>query len=282
MRSRWCVTGIVFWLCMQAAHAVDVRVHYPQASASADNDYFIRVLKLSLAKTGKPYRVVERRSAIKKGRALRELGQDKAFDVVWAVTSIEREREATPVRIPVDKGLSGWRIAFVRDADVDRFRDVRTLDQLRAFTAGQGFDWIDTRILKANGLPVTTGGDYVVLARMLALGRFDYFPRSVREIWDEVDLRKQEGVTVEPHFVLHYPSALYYFVAPGNTVLARDIQEGLERAYRDGSFDALFNRYKRGWFARGGFHARAVIELQNPDLPPQTPLAEKRYWYSPQ
>lgn len=281
MRPKGFLLCACLLLCAPLAAADALRVPYPRTDASADNDYFINVLKLSLAKAGAGHTVAEVRRGVRKGRAIRELGKDKEFDVIWAVTSVEREAEAIPVRIPLDKGLSGWRIAFVRARDAGQFKHVRTLEQLRGYIAGQGFDWVDTAILRANALPVTTGGEYNALSRMLALGRFDYFPRSIREVWEEADKRPQPGVVVDQYIVLQYPSAVYFFVAPDNPGLAATIRSGLELAYRDGSFDSLFERYRRTWMARAKLQQRAVIQLENPALPPGTPLAEKRYWYQP-
>jgi hypothetical protein len=78
------------------------------------------------------------------------------------------------VRLPIDKGLLGYRMFLVREADLPRFATVRTLDDLRKLRVGQGKDWIDVPILRKAGFPVVEGTSYPGLFAMLAAGRFDF------------------------------------------------------------------------------------------------------------
>ena len=57
-----------------------------------------------------------------------------------------------PIRIPIYRGLIGWRIPLVSAANKDLLASVRTLDDLRRLRFGQRQDWADTPILRANGL----------------------------------------------------------------------------------------------------------------------------------
>jgi hypothetical protein len=67
---------------------------------------------------------------------------------------------AIPASAPaIDKGLLGYRMFLVRDADLPRFA-VRTLDDLRKLRVGQGKDWIDVPILRKAGFPVVEGTSY--------------------------------------------------------------------------------------------------------------------------
>jgi len=68
--------------------------------------------------------------------------------------------------------------------------------------------------------------------------RFDFFPRSVMEIWSELDAHAELGL--ERHVALHYFYDSYVFVNKKKTKLAEDIRVGLEMAIADGSFDRLF------------------------------------------
>ena len=195
------------------------------------------------------------------------------------MTSKEREAHLLPVRIPIYKGLIGWRIGLVREVDAERFASVRTLADLRALTLGQGHDWPDTEILRGNGLSVYGVDDYESLFRMLRQGRFDYFPRSVLEIWQERDRHAGQGLVVEPHLLLRYPAVAYYFVNRRNTALARVIERGLERALADGSFDQLFLKFYGPSLEAARLDQRTIIDLSNPLLPSDTPLSRDAFWY---
>jgi hypothetical protein len=102
---------------------------------------------------------------------------------VLALALTKAEAALLPIRIPIDKGLLGWRIFLVNRAKADQFAAVKTLDGLRPYQAGQGHDWPDTDILRANGLKVQGSANYDGLFKTLQAGRIDYFPRSVVEIW---------------------------------------------------------------------------------------------------
>ncbi|MCX4029761.1 hypothetical protein H0A36_18915 [Endozoicomonas sp. SM1973] len=55
-------------------------------------------------------------------RAFLSLGRQ--LDVVWSMTSIERETLFTPVRIPLLKGLLGHRIFIIRNGEEQRFEGI--------------------------------------------------------------------------------------------------------------------------------------------------------------
>ena len=146
------------------------------------------------------------------GRALYELMQNEFVDIIWSMTSIEREKKLTPIRIPLYKGLIGSRLLLINTKDKSKFRDIHSKKDLLQFYAGQGHDWPDTYILKNNDLPVVTSANYEGLFGMLLLDRFDYFPRSIIEIWDEAQAHISDEIIVEPNLIIQYPTASYFFV----------------------------------------------------------------------
>ncbi|MDE2592873.1 MAG: hypothetical protein KGL57_01440, partial [Burkholderiales bacterium] len=108
--------------------------------------------------------------------------------------------------------------------------------------------------------------------------RFDYMPRSIAEVWDEAQTHRADGVAVDPHIVLHYRAAVYFFVNKQNTALAKKISTGLERALSDGKFNRLFYSYHAKAIEQARLSQRTVIELANPLLPKDTPLNRKELW----
>ena len=263
------------------AVAEPMRVAYPQPQIPVDKGYFVKVLELAMAKSGAAYALESWDLKLLKGRALYELEHGKHLDVVWAMTNRERENALMPVRIPLDRGLSGWRLALIRKDDAARFKAVQTLDDLRQLNAGQGYDWADTPVLRANGLPVITGANADSLSLMLAARRFDYFPRSIRQIWEEAEQQRDNGLVIETSLVLHYPGAVYFFVNKNNPGLATLLETGLRRAMADGSFDRLFRDYNGDLLQRANLGKRRIFELSNPDLPAATPLRQKELWFDP-
>lgn len=257
-----------------------ITVVYPKTEVTDDlrQKYPIELLSLALQQSGKDYRLQVNHNVSMQLRALKNMRLGRDIDVVWSGTSKERELRLRPIRIPIDKGLLGWRIPLIRANDVDRFGAINTLQDLQALTAGQVHDWPDVDVLKANGLTVAKSASYTGLFKMLAAGRVDYFPRSVAEIWLEQQLHTGKALVVDPHIMLVYPSALYFFVNKENHELAHDIERGLETLIASGEFDALFNRHHGDYLSRARVAERKVFQLLNPQLPEQTPLDRKELW----
>lgn len=288
-RSAWrsALLGLGLLLALTAHVAAAERIRYPRQEASPDSrsDYFLALLALVLEKTRADhgdYELLPADVGMQQDRALDSLLTGRHLEVVWTITSLERERNLLPIRIPLDKGLYGYRVLLIRAADQVRFSNVRSLKDLRGFIAGQGHDWPDTRILRANGLQVETNSSYSSSFEMLARGRFDYFPRGVSEIGPELHQHPTLALAMEQQLLLQYPSAMYFFVRPDNRQLADRLQQGLERALADGSFDRLFEQHPAMQDAlRILRQPRRILRLTNPLLPPSTPLQDSRYWYRP-
>lgn len=156
-------------------------VTLPRHTSSQDPQlaYVADLVRLAYSKLGESIQLRFALLEMQQSRSLAELlTSQSSFDLMWSVTNQEREQSGLRViRVPIDRGLMGWRLLMVRAADLPKWQDVKSLADLRRFVAGQGHDWPDTAILKANNLPVVTSTDYAALFRMLKVGRFDYFPR---------------------------------------------------------------------------------------------------------
>jgi len=266
----------------QSASSAAEIVYYPRPESTLDkrSEYPIKLLELALQKSGRQYQLNPSPVAMQQGRALIEVGADsQLLNIMWAMTSVEREKQALPIRIPIDKGLLGWRLALVPAQDRDLMRHVQSVHDLASMTAGLGHDWPDVAIFRANGLAVSTAANYELLFRMLSDRQFQYFPRSISEVWGELDEHRQYKLLVADHVAIHYPAPQYYFVNMGNRKLAHDLRIGLERAITDGSFDRLFHQYFDKQIARADFEHRTILELTNPLLPPETPLKRKELWF---
>jgi hypothetical protein len=267
-----------------SARAVDepTLVRYPPPEVQPDqrNDYEVRLLTLALAKAGGRFLPARAGTSMTKGRAIIELAHGgSGLDVLWAMTNPERERLLRPVRIPIDRGLIGWRLCLLRRQDEHLLRGVDSAAALGHFVAGKGHDWPDLRILRANGLSTTAVNSYPALFGMLARGRFDYLPRSVIELGGERGLIERANLVLDPYLVLHYPAALYFFVHRERADLADALQLGLERAQADGSFEALFRTTHEPQLRAAQLTQRRVIELVNPLLPESAPTQRRELWW---
>ena len=277
--------GIVLMVAVARGEPAPRVVTIPERDYSAGfwGPYFRRLLELALEATQDTHGPFEVRmwnvSTQSQDRELYELQQGTGLDVVWSMTSRERERMLRPIRIPLVKGLLGYRIFLVRTGEESRFAAVTGLEGLGDWKAGQGTGWPDVDILMGNGVSVVEGRDYEGLFGMLREGRFDYFPRGVTEVWDEVAGPLSGGLAVEPTLLLYYPTAVYFFVRPDAQDLAGRLEAGLERLLRDGRFDTLFLQYNGEALRRANLEGRRMMVLENPLLSPETPRHRQELWY---
>jgi hypothetical protein len=274
------------WLMVMAALAApllssaEVVVRYPRPESHPDqrSRYPLRLLELALDRAYTTYRVEQHPVRMLQGRALLRLKSGDGIDVLSTMTSREREADYLPIRIPIDKGLIGWRLLLVNKHPATPLKALTSVRDLKGLTAGQGSDWPDTTILRANGLSVYGTSNYDALFSMLESERIDYFPRAVTEIWSELAMH-ENTLAVAPGVVLRYPTAVYFFVRKDNTRLAADITAGLEKMIADGSFEKLFQEYYGDMIRKSALKERRVLDLHNPLMPASLPLARKNLWY---
>lgn len=215
-------------------------------------------------------------------RSMQNLNSGLA-DVLWIGTSDVLEKQLLPVRIPLYRGLLGHRVFMIREGTQQLFDGVETLNDLRGISLGQGSEWPDTAILEANGLNVVKVLRYNSLFPMLEGERFDAFPRGVQEPWAEIEARPEMNLTVEKNLVLVYRMPYYFFVSKKNTELQREIESGLEKAIKDGSFDRYFfnSPIIKAMLDKADLKNRRPFYLNNPMLTPETPLDRDELWLNP-
>ncbi|WP_035375074.1 hypothetical protein [Pseudoduganella violaceinigra] len=267
-----------------------LQIVYPRPESEHDSRYQYdwEVLRTALEKTRPtfgPYELRQASQYMSPARVTAEAAAAGPINLFVRATSVQLEQQFRPIRIPVDRGLIGYRLLLVRQDEVPLFAEVSTLDQLRHFSIGQGKGWVDVGILQSAGFKVVEGNNYDGLFSMLAVRRFDAFSRSVDEALREYDERHQQfSIEVEPGIALYYPLARYFFTRRDvdGEMLARRLEAGLETMVHDGSLQALFMEYKGPLIKRSGLAQRRLFRIPNPALPPQTPLARSELWYRPQ
>ena len=284
----------LLWLTAVAAAAETpaaapdaVRIHGAESPGDTRYDYHWELLRLALERTrgthgDYSWASVDGLSHLRQVRSL----QDGTISVMIQTASADLEKDFRPVRIPLDKGLLGYRVLLVRQADLPRFASVRTEADLRAFSVGQGQGWLDVAVWKHNRFRVVEGASYPGLFRMLDAGRFDFFSRGVTEVLEEKEKLCADlpGLTIEPTLCVYYPWPRYFYCAdtPDGRRLAARIETGLASVMKDrAAFDPLFQKYFGDTLRRLDLPSRRLIRLTNPTLPPLTPLDRSELWYDP-
>ena len=265
-----------------------VKIRHPHRSLEKEKidltkEYKYQLLDLILSKTEEsdgPYRIESLPTA---GQSrMVELIDSGIYTAYITMTSKAREEMLLPIRIPVYKGMYGYRVFLIRKGDQERFDAIKSEAELKQVWAGQGRDWPDFDILTHNGYKVIGSLSWLTLYGMLTEKRFDYFPRGIHEPWKEIVANPDKELEVEKRFMLHYPAPGYIFVSKDNKKLAERLERGFRLAIEDGSFDRLFYNHPdvSHVLEQANVKERTIFELENPLLSPQTPLADKSLWLS--
>jgi hypothetical protein len=262
--------------------------HPPESSLDVRYLYHWEILRTALEKTRVkwgPYAMVPS-ERMTEGRQAFELKKATGnLTVMYLSTTPDFEKNLIPIRIPVDRNLTGYSVFLIRKGDQKRFAAIRTLDDLRRFSYGVGLGWIDVGILRSSGLDVVTGSSYEGLFEMLAAGRFDIFLRGSIEVLDEYDQRKRAlpDLAIEENLILYYPLPMYFWFSrneAGRRLAAR-AEEGMRMMIADGTYDAIFDKYQRSKIERLRLRQRRIFRIENPNVGPETPFGDKRLWFDP-
>lgn len=254
----------------------------PESKLDKRYEYSEALLKQVLERTAAKYGKAELKRSLqmKRNRVLLELQKGNVINVADAPTRPDFEQRLLPIRIPLRKGLLGYRLFLIREQDKNKFATIKSMDELKQLRAGSGTQWSITDLLRASGFKLETDPEYENLFHLLANGGIDYFPRGANEIFEELDNRKlaTPNLYVEPNLAIYIPLPTYFFVTPTKPKLAARIQEGLELMLQDGSFDKLFYQYHDNIIKRADLAHRHIFYLDNPTLSPATPLQRKQLW----
>lgn len=268
-------------LATLSVHAGETVIYSWAESRSQDErgHYPVALLKLALEKAGGDYVPQAARHDLAQSRTLRhvELGRD--LDITWTLTTPEREQRLLPIRIPLDRGLLGWRLLLINPQDTELFAQLSGVEALKNLRTGQEQDWPDYQILRHNGFKITSTSNYQGLFYMLKRGRISYFPRALTEVVPEITTQRDIPLAVAPRWVLYYPAPVYYFVNKQRPELASAIERGLLIAMADGTMRSLFENHFGATIKKMDLGNRQVVRLENPLLSPETPLDNQALWF---
>lgn len=286
-RRRLAALLCAAWTMTAMAAGEPALIRYPAFPQGSETRFqpYLDLLREAVEHTNAKYGPATLRPSTRlmnEARYLQELQQGN-LDVIWSSTTEERERQMLAVRIPLDKGLLGYRIALIPADRQAAIAGVRDLAGLRRLRVGQGLGWGDIPLYRYNGIKVTEAG-YELLFSMLDKKRFDLFPRGIGEIFSEFDSRSPSypGLAVDKTLLLYYPWPYYFFFnRERGAELAKRVEEGMRLMLKDGSYDRFFLQHYGAAIRRAELDNRTLIRLENPLLPKDTPLDDARLWYRP-
>lgn len=257
----------------------------PQSEKDWRYEYRKQLLQLILDKTASEYKQKDvanySKEIMSQERAIVEIrAGSQDVTVIGTPSSPTREESLYPIRIPIEKGISGYRILLINKSLKQVFENISTLNDLKKYSACFKKEWVDSQILTGNGITLEDTNAYESLFKKLDADHCSWFPRGINEIFTEYEQRKNElkNIVVENKIALYYKFPVYFFVSKSNTLLANRIENGFKIILADGSFNELFLKFHGDFIKNADLKNRRIIQLENPLLPKDTPLDKKEYW----
>lgn len=282
MLTRITISLLLFYCSHNFAETFEpLVVRYPNVEDPYARDFdahFLELLSLGLEKSGRAFELKPITVDVMPEQRSYRMIQNNVYSVHWLNANAERQSGLKPIKIPLFKGLIGWRVLLIRTGDQARFSQITNRQELAPLSAGLGHDWPDQKVFEFNQLNKVSSPSWEGLFSMLEKGRFDYFPRSIIEYQRELRLFSHLNIELEQHLLLRYPAAYYFFVHPDNQDLAEALQIGLDKALNDGSFDKVFEKNMAQYFTPLEGSTRHIVELASPL---EFPKNDRRLWWTP-
>lgn len=184
--------------------------------------------------------------------------------------ALEKQGLVRALRVPLERGLLGYRICLVRDEDANLLENVRNAEDLKKIRIGQGIGWGDIAVYRNAGInvveaPFNSVSDPV---KALASGHFDALPLGVNEyrIFLQAYNKEASGITADRHIVISYPWFRYAWVstaAKDSKLLFEALDKGFGIIAANGEFVAIYEKYK-GADPKRQLVGRRTIHLQSP------------------
>ncbi len=276
--------GIISGAPISHADSFEVKILKPQSDADVRYLYAEQLLEMALAKANFDGTVNRAAQRYSRDRLLQELKRGENIHVSAEVPKAGWEEQLITIRIPLRKGIQGYRLFLINSEDQEALSKVSSLEELQQFPTGLGSQWSITPIFQRAGFDVFTSDDYTALFKMLKLKRFVTFSRGLNEVYNEQQTfsEENESLVIEENLGLFIPLPTYFFVSPKHPNLAEKIELGLRRMMDDGSFDKHFLEYHRADIERAKLTSRKIFSIENFNLSKKTPLENKTYWFDPE
>ncbi len=270
--------------CIGSLCAAEVKISGPQSAGDLSYGYFSTLLQKALAsgRGSSQHYILVNQPVLEQSKTITAL-LNGSRDVLWVGTDKYREQVLRPIKIPLVRGLLGFRRPIVHKGMLAAFNQVSSIVGLSEMVGCQGTNWPDSRILLNAGMTVLLSLDYAQMFALTDKGRCDYFPRAFFEAPVEINRWKETypNLVLYPDLVLRYPFAIYFFTRKQDEALARVIERGLERMIERGQLLAHMQShpFTAHMFPLNKNGVRRVFELTNPDMNESGMIyKDKRYW----
>lgn len=220
-----------------------------------------------------------------RNRILRSLIDAKTINIIAEASKLEWNQKLIPIKIPIRKGIQGFRVFIIKKKNVSIVANIKTLAQLMALKTGSGSQWSTKVAMQKAGFDVVESMQYESLFKMLSMERFVTFGRGVNEVYQEIALFTDyyPDLVADENIMLHIPLVTYYYVSPKKPQLANRIKIGLQRIIENGQFDQIFYQRHCEFLINSNMNNRLIFDIDNPLLSESelTSMLEKDFLLNP-
>lgn len=275
-------------ICLPNALGKDtIKISLGFSTHEAREKYILEILTTSL-EFSKPkfgefeIKVIDPNTPIPNQREMIFVAEGDYINIAMATTTQEWEQKTIPIYIPIRRGLLSYRLLAINKADLEKFNNITTLEQLKTLNVGVRREWAIRAVLKHLDFKIVDTYSYDAMFAMLSKGRFDYTLRGLHEINDEIQSHKHKinNIMVAPNLVLYMPSPSYFFISPKYPQIAARIKFGMELMVEQGVMADIFNKTYYHHIIEADLKHRTIIHIGNPLLSEATPFDRKELWLS--
>ena len=277
--------GICF-SSVSASEEMIITYRSPESENDKRYDYDNALLKLAMEKTEKEYGYYTLKPSpiMNYARAIK-MANDNTLKNFFMKLSYEdrfsEEMNMAYASFPIDLGIVGYRVCFACPEVKEKITDVKTLDDLRKFTHGQGRGWSDVQILRHNNFEVHEIDAYESLFKMVAAKRFDLFCRGTNELLDEYNAHKHiDNFTYDTSISIAYPLPRFFYTHKSCKTALERVNMGLKIAYSDGSLKKLWLKNYQDSIDFVKLDKRKIYNIENPLLK-KLNFDFQKYFYKP-
>ncbi len=274
----------LLYLLSFGAQALEVKVNRPESVFDTRYDYPHNLLQMVLDTTSDDKnldRVVAADHVMSRNRLLLELELGNKVHVVAEAPKPNWLEKLLVVRIPIRKGLQGYRLFLINQEDQTSISSSKTLKDFMRFPTGSGAGWSTAKVMKDAGFDVVIGNKYDGLFAMLEKRRFLTFGRGINEIGNEYEANKEQfpKLAIESDFAVYTPLPTYFFVSPKMPELAARIRKGLDMLISNGTFDEYFNEHHAALIDQFRLKERKIFTIPNTNLTDEDPVENHKLWF---
>ena len=119
--------------------ANNINIEAPKSKYDTNHKYYYNLIQSIFSITeneyGKSY--FKYKYTYEQGRLFLTLKENKNIDIIWAGISLERDRNFLSVKIPLTKGLLGYRLFIINKKNRKLFDSIKNINDLKKLRACQ-------------------------------------------------------------------------------------------------------------------------------------------------